>query len=331
MEFKKSFSTRAGRDFEIFAKSGKFNRNTFFDYENERAICEYQLEARDHCKNPSLSFTAKFFSNKFQFCIVMRDFAFVAVSKNLKAATSKALIRLNASADGCDAGFVSFSHRPYEGIAATIVVAYGKKDSLELMRKAFLSLWGAVLTRYDYLSAVASGRDRTRREKAKNLRDAIGIFASFFTDVTKDYIWNYDPVKKIVEYLDELENERSWGDVSEFSHDEEGYDGFLNGDLDLHGDGFLWPQDDDDNEYAQVLGPEPEDVDDDADADDALNVDGGLNADDEPGLSACFLRAVMTTAFHSKSSQRRKEDGPLLGRDPDDPDGKEKNDGDAED
>ena len=329
MEFKKSFSTRAGQDFEVFAKGAKLNQNTFFDYENESAKCEFLLDDADPCKRPSLSFSAKFFSNKFRFCLVMREFAFIAASKKRKAATSKALIRLNANADGCDAGFISFSYRPHEGVAASIVVMYGKNDSLELMRKAFLSLWGAVLTRYGYLRAVASGRERTRAEKAKDLRSSIGLFASFFTDATKDYIWNYDPVRKIVEYLDEQESERSWGDVSDYSHDEEGYDGFLNGDLDLHGDGFLWPQDDENNEFTPVYDPEPDD--DDEDIDDALNVDGKLNANDELGLSACFLRAVMTTAFRSKSSQRRKEDVPLLKQISDFPRGKSKNGGDSED
>ena len=321
MEFKNSFSTCAGRDFEVFAKTAKSNLNTFFDYQNERARCDYVLENADSPQKTPLSFSAKFFSNKFHFCITTREFA--DLSKENKAATAKALVRLNANADVCDAGFITFSHRPHVGFSASIVVMYGNNNSLELMRNAFLSLWCAFLTHRDYLRAVAIGRERTREERIKEFRSAIGYFASFFTDVTNDYIWGYEPVKKIVQAVDEELNQDSWGDDDDYALDEEGFDGFLNGELDMHGDGFLWPKDENEDDGYDCCSP-PED-------DDESFGDGKLNLGDELSLNASFLRAVMVTAFCSKSPQRRKEDLPILKQSADSPRRKKRNGGEAED
>ncbi len=310
MESNQSFSTLAGRDFKTFAKTAKLNRNTFFIYEDGLACCEFELDDDDPAQKLTLSFIAKFYPNRFVFCVASREFV---VSKACKAAFLETLVRVNANADKIGAGFTTFSYDKKVGLTATIIVSYVKRNSLETIRKAFLSLWSEVLTLYGFLSDVASGRARTRKDRIKNFHGAVSYFASFFTDATKDYIWGYEPVKKIVNYLEAEANKCSWGENRDYSHDEEGFDGFLRGRLDLRGDGFLFPHEEEDDEYAHSGPGDPFDDDENDDS----SVDCAPNVDDVRCLSACFSSAVMGAAFRAKSLCRRMEDRELLERDDD--------------
>ena len=311
-----TFSTRAGQDFTRFLRNAGLYNWQFIDDE-ENAFTEYILDEREPSKRVTFKFDAFFEPDRFRFRISVKRFF---VGPEYQSSFERALIRVNENSDKYAAGFTTFSYDPINGLSASLVVMYHRSGSLELIRKASVTLWGAMLTHYDYLHAAATGRERTREEKIKNLRSSIGYFASFFTEVTKDYIYTAPCVRNVLAILEKWEEQLTWGrpnwelkDDSTLSEteddseafDTEGYDGLLFGDaVKFTGDGWLFDPDEDDDDFSVTGGPSPFA----SELDDNLEIYNDPDFNNELAFIALFLNTAMADAFPAESDDRREND-----------------------
>ena len=309
--------SRAYRTFERFIQSSNHDEWSFFK-DKEHAVVRYTLDEEDPSKRATFTFDVFFKPNKIKFRLSAK---FFYVDPDCRLKLARAVAQTNVNSDKYGVGFATFSYDAFQGLSATLVVMCHENDNLELVRKAYVALWGAMLARYDYFAAVANGRERTSAERVKNLRSSVGYLATFFTDATQDYIYKAPEVNDVLEILRRWEDQTTWGlatksledDDCAPSFDTEGYDGLLFGDdLKLTGDGWLFAKaEDDEDEIAFSGDVQPFD----SNSDDDLEIYRTSEFDNESAFNALFLNTVLAKAFPSQSDRRREEDKRLLEQD----------------